>query len=465
MSLLKDTTIVALATPIGKAPLALIRLSGKNTFDIMEKIFQSKKNIKEALGHSILFGYIFNPQNNQYIDQVLVSIFKAPKSFTGEDMVEISCHGGCVIFQQIINLLLEKGALIAERGEFTQRAFFNQKIDLIQAESIHDLISSKSTQGTILALSSLKKNLGNHLQTIKKDILSLIAKIEVNIDYSEEDIEEWTPQDSSLLSTVLQKTRLLIKQAKQSQSMSLGYKVAIVGEPNAGKSSLLNKLLGEDRAIVSEIEGTTRDTIDISLTISNIPITFIDTAGLRATPQNAIEKIGIEKTYETLSNADLALIIHDVSNLKMDYIKNIIDKIAGLNIPFLIVFNKMDLIEKISPQNFKIPSIWKNNAIQISCHQDSSLSILEENLHSLLTKTNMNDSQFYINQRQESLLTSMAHFLEKAYVLIDSEGLESHSEIVSFHLQQAISQLSELYGENVQEDTLSTIFSQFCIGK
>jgi tRNA modification GTPase len=455
--IIRNETIVALATPLGYAPLALIRVSGEDTFSILEPLFESGKPLLQAIGNSILFGYIKDPQTGETIDQVLVSVFTSPKSFTGENMVEISCHGGVIIFQRILDLLIRHGCVMAKPGEFSQRAFFNHKIDLTQAESIHDLIFSRSQKANQMILNTLQKKLSQEMMSIKKDLLSLTAKIEVGIDYPEEDLEIFTLEDSDRFKKILEHVEKLIEQAQKSQTAYNGIKVAIVGSPNAGKSSLLNLILGQEKAIVSPTQGTTRDPIEATLTLEQLPVTFIDTAGIRENPDSDIEQIGIQKSNDIITGANLVLLLHDASNNNFDETQKIIDKLDAQKIAFELILNKADLP---SP-----PSLPVKNALFFSCKTKQGLNELLEILKEKLIKVNIEDTPFFINLRQMNLLKELSYTLRKAQTLLDQEDIESQLELFSFNLQQALNILATIDGSQIHEEILETIFSHFCVGK
>lgn len=457
--MIRNETIVALATPLGNAPLAIIRVSGEQCFSLVESIFQSNSSIQKSLGNTILFGYIQSPVSKMIIDQVLISVFKNPKSFTGEDMIEITCHGGMIIFQQIIHLLIDQGCVMAQPGEFSQRAFFNHKMDLPQAESIHELIFSKSDKANALILNTLKKQFTSKLSEVKEKILHLAAKIEVGIDYPEEDLEIWESEDTHQLQQLILTIKQWIDQAQKAQMIYQGLTIAIVGKPNAGKSSLLNYLLGEEKAIVSPFQGTTRDPVEASLNIDQMPITFIDTAGIREKPENEIESLGIQKSQAILLSADFVLILQDTLDLEWEETKKIKTMLDEEHRHYIIIINKIDLQ---APE--KIPS-FIDNYLSLSCKTGKGFENLLNLIKTKLPTLQSGDMQFFINMRQSLLLKDLYASLKEIETIIKIENMNEKLDIVSFQLQKSLKIIAETDGSQIHEDILETIFSHFCVGK
>ena len=350
------STIAAISTAPGIGGIGIVRLSGKDTFKIIEKIFVASKeeNIENIKGYTIKYGKIIHPENKKIVDEVLVSFFKAPKSYTTEDMCEINSHGGIVVIRQILEICLENGATIAEPGEFTKRAFLNGRIDLTQAEAVINIIEAKGKRELNSAINQLNGELKNNLNEIKINILDVLTNIEANIDYPEYDVEEVSQEKAKeKMKLVKNKLEKLLNSFEKGKILKDGINIAIVGKPNAGKSSLLNALLKEERAIVTEYEGTTRDTIEEFINVEGIPVKIIDTAGIRDT-ENAVERIGINKSREMIEKSDLVLAVFDNSNELNNEDRDILNLIK--NKKSIIILNKSDLVESEE----YIPSRIKN---------------------------------------------------------------------------------------------------------
>lgn len=457
-----SNTIAAISTATGNGGIGIIRMSGKKCFEILNKLFvPHNQNSSEIKGYTMKLGYIINPENNERIDEVIVSFFVAPKSYTTENMCEINSHGGTIVERKILELCLKNGADLAEPGEFTKRAFLNGRIDLTQAESVIDLINAKSNNEAKASMQQLEGGLSKKIKIIKNNILDIMADIEANIDYPEYDIEETT---NAKIKKVLEGVKLeLIKLSNSFEDGKLlreGVKTIIVGKPNAGKSSLLNTILKEDRAIVSEFAGTTRDTIEEFVNIKGVPLKLIDTAGIRKT-EDKIEEIGVNRAINLTENADLIIAIFDASKEldKEDFeILNIIkDKRT------IILLNKIDLGDKRLEQTEHLKK-YSENIIKISAKNEFGIDNLY-NLISDLFKTNE------INMNDGIIITNIRHKnqIDKAIISLD-EALESAScglptDIVSIPIKQIIYDLCVITGEDVTEDIINEIFSKFCLGK
>ena len=368
-----EKTIVAISTASGNGGIGIIRLSGRQSFDIIDKIFIPKNKSKEIKGYTIKYGNIINPQNNEIIDEVLVSYFISPKSYTTENMCEINSHGGAVVEKRILELCLQNGAELAEPGEFTKRAFLNGRIDLSQAEGIIELINSKTEMEAKESINQLEGSLSKKIKEIEKKMLDITVNIEVTIDYPEYDIEEVT-NNEALKS--LKDIHILLKNLENSfnkgKIIKDGIKTVIIGKPNAGKSSLLNTMLKEDRAIVSDIAGTTRDTIEEYLNIDGIPLKLIDTAGIRDT-DNTIEKIGVEKSKKLVKDADLVIAIFDISTNFDDDDRKIMSLIKDKKA--IILLNKVDIVNENKSNEEEIKELNKP-IIKISAKEEIGLDLL-----------------------------------------------------------------------------------------
>ena len=456
-----EKTIVAISTASGNGGIGIIRLSGKQTFDIVNKIFVPKNKSKEIKGYTIKYGNIINPNNNEIIDEVLVSYFVAPKSYTTENMCEINSHGGTVVEKKILELCLKNGAELAEPGEFTKRAFLNGRIDLSQAEGIIDLINSKTEMEAKESINQLEGSLSKKIKEIEKKMLDITVNIEVTIDYPEYDVEEVTNEEAL---KSLKNIHIMLKNLENSfnkgKIIKDGIKTVIIGKPNAGKSSLLNTMLKEDRAIVSDIAGTTRDTIEEYLNIDGIPLKLIDTAGIRDT-DNTIEKIGVEKSKKLVKDADLVIAIFDIStNFDNDdrKIMNLIkDKKA------IILLNKVDILKENKSNEEEIKELNKP-IIKISAKEEIGLDLLYNEIKKMfeLNEISSNNEILITNERHKNqIIKADKHILEGI------ETIEKHLpvDIISIYINQAMEDLGEITGENVSENIINEIFAKFCLGK
>ena len=426
----------------------------------MEKIFKAKnpEDITNIKGYTIKYGYIMD--NGKIIDEVLVSYFKSPKSYTTEDMCEINSHGGNVIMRKILELCLENGAELAEPGEFTKRAFLNGRIDLSQAESVIDIINAKTDGEVKEGVKQLEGYLKKSIKDIKNHVLDLMTNIEVSIDYPEYDTPEILEDDlRNKMEIILSKLKSLEKSFDNGKIIKEGIKTAIVGRPNAGKSSLLNAILKEERAIVTEYEGTTRDTIEEFVSINGIPLKLIDTAGIRDT-KNEIEKIGIEKSRKMAKEADLVILIIDSSKelTKEDYeILNIVNPKKTI-----VILNKMDLETKVNEKTEGISDF--KNVIKISALKQKGIDSLYEKISELfnLNEINLENETIITNERHKNLIKKAITNLNKA-----KESLNKNMpiDIIAISLKDMLSNLGEITGEEASEEIINEIFSRFCLGK
>lgn len=454
------STIAAISTAPGNAGIGIIRLSGDDCFKILQKIFKPK-NKGEIKGYIIKYGNIVKSENDEIIDEVLVSYFVAPKSYTKENMCEINSHGGIVVENQILEECLKNGAVLAEPGEFTKRAFMNGRIDLSQAEAVIDIINSKTEKEMMVAQRHLEGSLSKKIKDIQGEILNLMADIEASIDYPEYDIEETTNKKiNDTLNSVEEKLLKLKNSFENGKILKEGIKTAIIGKPNVGKSSLLNLILGENRAIVSDIEGTTRDTIEEYINIKGIPLKIVDTAGIRKT-NDEVEKIGVERSINNISNAELIIALFDDSRTFDDQDQKILDLIEGKKT--IILINKIDLGKNLIKENEKLKK-FKNNIIEFSTINETGLDKLYNKIEELF-KLNELDCE------NTEIITNNRHKQQILYALEDvvkgRESLETHMpvDITAICLKDILERLAEITGENVSEDIINEIFKKFCLGK
>ena len=456
-----EDTICAISTSTGNSGIGIVRLSGKDSFNIVEKIFKPKNKSKKIIGYSIKYGNIINPKNNKIVDEVLVSYFVHPKSFTTEDMCEINTHGGMIVEKEILNICLENGARLAEPGEFTKRAFLNGRIDLAQAEAIQDLISSKSKREAEESLNQLEGNLSKKLEEINKGLLDLMVNLNVLIDYPEYDIEEVSSMNAQKELTDIKGLLEKLEQSfEQGKILRDGVKTVIVGKPNSGKSSLLNTILKEDRAIVSSIEGTTRDTIEEFVTINGITLKIVDTAGIRDT-ENEIEKIGVDKSKKMAENADLIIAVFDLSRDLDNEDRFILDLIK--NKTSIIVLNKKD----IKNENEKLESYIKDLSkpiIKISAQTEEGIEDLYSEIVKLFEVNQIDSSNDILitNERHKNQIRKAKENVEKA---IESLEIGCPIDIITINIQEAMDDIGEILGTNVTEDIINEIFKRFCLGK
>lgn len=452
-------TIAGISTPRGEGGVGIIRISGTEAFEILEKIFipKSKKKIKELRNFSINYGHIYD--GKELVDEVMVSIMKAPNTYTREDVVEINCHGGFVITEKVLEVVLKNGARIAEAGEFTRRAFLNGRIDLTQAEAIIDIIHGKTEKAISLSLNQLRGDLKEQIEHLKKLILDVAAHINVVLDYPEEGIDDPLPQNLvDNLKEVVDTTNTLIASYDKGKLIKEGIKTGIVGKPNVGKSSLLNSILREERAIVTHIPGTTRDIIEEVVNLKGIPLILVDTAGIRKT-EDVVENIGVEKSKKILQEADLILFVVDGSRELDEEDFKIYDSIQSDKV--IGILNKID-VEKIADIS-KLTKIKK--WIEISAMKNIGIDEMEEKIYKHIISENIEDSSQKLtitNVRHKSALEKTKLSVENMFETIDG-GLPM--DLLAVDIKGALDSLSEITGEISSEDLLDHIFSNFCVGK
>ena len=432
-------TIAAISTPRGEGGIGIVRISGKESLSILCEIFKpkSRRNVSDIKSYTITYGHVFDGE--KLVDEVLVSVMKGPYTYTREDIVEINCHGGYIITEKVLELVLKKGAKLAEPGEFTRRAFLNGRLDLTQAESVMDIIHGKTEKSISLSLNQLRGDLKEQIGVLKKLLLDVAAHVNVVLDYPEEGIDEPLPVNlRDNLETVIKTTSRLIASYDKGKMIKEGVKTAIVGKPNVGKSSLLNSVLREERAIVTRIAGTTRDTIEEIVNIKGIPLVMIDTAGIRET-EDEVENIGVEKSKSLIKNADLVLFVLDASReLEPEDIEiyNRIesDKVIG-------ILNKIDIERKINIED------------------------LEDEIYEYVVSGQVEDSSEKLvitNVRHKSALEKTKQAVENILETID---MGYPMDLIAVDLNEALDSLSEVTGEISNEDLLDHIFSNFCVGK
>ena len=457
-----DDTIMAPATPSGAGAIAVIRVSGRDTFAIVEKVFfpKGKKKVSDAEGHTILFGRMMD--GDVMVDEVLVSVFRAPRSFTGEHSVEISCHGSTFIQKQILQLLGANGCRMARPGEYAMRAFLNKKIDLSQAEAIGDLIAASSAAAHKVAMHQMRGGFSRDLSDLRQQLMDFASLIELELDFAEEDVEfADRTQMTALVDRILSAISALIGSFELGNVIKEGIQVAIIGEPNAGKSTLLNALLNEERAIVSEIAGTTRDTVEDELTLDGIRYRFIDTAGIRHTT-DTIEGLGIERSYQKAAQADIVLFLFDASSYSMEKLNAEIGDLnarkSGMQDRLLLVANKVDRTSEDIGQKFK-----GFDFIPISAKERTGLDALIARLREHVDLSALQDDRTIVtNQRHVEALRAAAASLRDVLAGFDN-GVPS--DLVAIDIREALHHLGEITGQITTDDLLGNIFSRFCIGK
>jgi len=454
--------IAAISTPPGYGGIGIIRISGKDSFKIIEKIFKPKNKEKDKIkGYTMKYGKIFDFEG-KIIDEVLVTYFVSPKSFTTENMCEINSHGGPIVVKKILELCLENGARMAEPGEFTKIAFLNGRIDLAQSEAIIDMINAKTEKEQQASINQLEGNLSNKINEIREDIMQKIVDIEASIDYPEYDIEEITKGElRKMLERVNIKLKELESNFEKGKLIKDGIKMAIIGRPNAGKSSLLNAILNEDRAIVTEYEGTTRDIIEEFIVIEGIPIKVIDTAGIRNKTEDKIEQIGIEKAKEIAKNADLVIYIIDSSKKIEEEDKEILKLLKDKKV--IIVLNKQDLNTEISEETEEIKKINKPK-IKLSALKKDGIGQLYKEISEMfrLGEIIIDDSVTVTNERHKEIIKNAQKNTNDSINSIDKN---MPVDIIQISIKQTLEELGKITGNTVSEDIIDEIFKKFCLGK
>lgn len=455
--MISNDTICALATAQGVGAIAVIRLSGSQAIHITSKIFKGK-DLTEVASHTVHYGHILD--GTRVIDEVMVSVFRSPKSFTTEDVVEISCHGSVYIAEQILHLLMKNGARSAKPGEFTLRAFMNGRIDLAQAEAVADMIASNSAASLDLAIKQMRGGFSHQLKSLRTELVNFASLLELELDFAEEDVEF---ANRAQLISLIQKIQLLliplIDSFKLGNVMKNGVNTVIIGRPNAGKSTLLNALLNEERAIVSEIAGTTRDSIEETLNVQGVVFRFIDTAGLRKT-DDVIERIGVERSYDKIKDASVLLYVCDASTLTdVQTLIAEINEAEKFGVPYLFIANKADLL----PENLYQRIEQTKSCVILSAKNKTGINDLKSALFQTIAKDGVKEDQ--------TIVTNLRHYqslINANLSLTDVvTGIEQHisSELIALDIRKSLEALGEITGEVSNDEILGNIFSKFCIGK
>lgn len=458
---MSERTIAAISTAVGEAGIGIVRMSGDNSLDIAKKVFKDfkKESVEEFENRKLKYGYIFD--NDEMIDEVLLAYMKGPKTYTKEDIVEIYCHGGFIAVKKVLNLLLKNGAFIAERGEFTKRAFLNGRLDLSQAESVIDLIDAKTEKAYEASLLQLKGSVSSKVKKIKTKMLDLMARVEFSINFME-DYEDDLPLEPlyEKADVILSDLNELINSSNKGRILKEGIKTAIIGKPNVGKSSLLNALLKENRAIVTDIAGTTRDTIEESIDLGGVSINIIDTAGIRST-DDLVESIGVEKSRQIASESDLVIAIFDVSKPLDDEDKQIIELLKDKKV--IILLNKIDLDYMLDSSIIR-DAFPDENIIDVSIIENKGLKEIEDAILNMFFdgEIQVSNTTMITNIRHRDLLVKARDNIQNGIEDIKNGVPLDATEI---DLRNAFNQLGEITGETIEEDVLDKIFKDFCIGK
>lgn len=451
-------TIAAISTPRGEGGIGIIRISGDKSFEILERIFNTKNPNRDLGFYKFNYGFIHD--NGKIVDEVMAVRMKAPKTYTCEDVVEINCHGGHLISEKVLELVLKNGARHAEQGEFTKRAFMNGRIDLSQAEAVMDIIHGKTEKSISLSLEQLRGDLRDKIASFKKALLDVTAHVNVVLDYPEEGIDDPLPSNlRENLENVYAEADRLISSYDKGKKIKEGIKTVIAGKPNVGKSTLLNSLLKEERAIVTHIPGTTRDVIEEIINIKGIPLVLTDTAGIRKT-EDIVENIGVEKSKKFIENADLVLLVLDASRELESEDREVIEEIQNHNKKTIVLLNKIDLERKIELEEFNL-----ENILEISARDNIGIEDMEERIYSYIVEENVEDSSeklIITNIRHKTALEKTKDAIRNIFETIDA-GMPM--DLISVDLKEALDSLSEITGEISSEDILDHVFGNFCVGK
>lgn len=457
-------TIAAISTPMGEGAIAVVRLSGEEAIQIAGRLFKSisGKPLTEMASHTIHYGHLTDPKSGQVVEEVMATVMKGPKTFTKEDVVEINCHGGIVSVNRVLQLVLNHGARLAEPGEFTKRAFLNGRIDLSQAEAVMDLIRAKTDRAMNVALGQMEGRLSKLIRKLRQEILETLAHVEVNIDYPEyDDVEEMTHnmllEKASFVRDEIQK---LLQTSEQGKILREGLATVIVGRPNVGKSSLLNSLVHENKAIVTDIPGTTRDVIEEYVNVRGVPLRLLDTAGIRET-EDIVERIGVEKSRQVLKEADLILLVLNSSEQLTQEDRNLFKAIEGMDA--IVIVNKTDLPQQIEMDKVR-ELASEHRLVTTSLLEDRGVEELEEAIASLFFSGSIEagDITYVSNSRHIALLNQAHHAIEEA---IDGVHSGVPIDIAQIDLTRTWELLGEIIGDSVHESLIDQLFSQFCLGK
>jgi tRNA modification GTPase len=457
-------TIAAISTPMGEGAIAIVRLSGDEAFDIGAKVFRGMKgnSMKEFASHTIHYGHIIDPDTEQVVEEVMVSVMKGPKTFTREDIIEINCHGGLVSVNKVLQLVLKHGARLAEPGEFTKRAFLNGRIDLSQAEAVMDLIRAKTDRAMNVALNQMEGRLSKLIRKLRQEILETLAHVEVNIDYPEyDDVEEMTHgvlmEKSKRVRDEIDK---LIQTSEQGKILREGLSTVIIGRPNVGKSSLLNSLVHENKAIVTDIPGTTRDVIEEYVNVRGVPLRLVDTAGIRET-EDIVERIGVERSRQVLKEADLILLVLNYADELTHEDEQLFEAVKGMDV--IVIVNKTDLPQKIDLD--RVRELAKEHPlVTTALLEEEGIDELEEAISSLFFAGSIEsgDMTYVSNSRHIALLNQASQAINEA---INSVEMGTPIDIAQIDLTRTWELLGEIIGDSVHESLIDQLFSQFCLGK
>ncbi|MEC1374514.1 tRNA uridine-5-carboxymethylaminomethyl(34) synthesis GTPase MnmE [Heyndrickxia oleronia] len=457
-------TISAISTPMGEGAIAIVRLSGDQAIEITDKLFVgvSGKKLENVSSHTIHYGKIIDPTTDEVVEEVMVSVMKAPKTFTRENIVEINCHGGLVSVNRVLQLVLRYGARLAEPGEFTKRAFLNGRIDLSQAEAVMDLIRAKTDRAMNMALGQMEGRLSKLIQKLRQEILEVVAHVEVNIDYPEyDDVEEMSHRMlKEKANYVRDELKKLLQTAGQGKILREGLSTAIIGRPNVGKSSLLNSLVQENKAIVTDIPGTTRDVIEEYVNVRGVPLRLVDTAGIRET-EDIVEKIGVERSRKVLKEADLILLVLNYADDLTKEDEQLFEAVKGMDV--IVIINKTDLPQKIDMDKVKELSN-EHKVITTSLLEEKGVDDLEEAISSMYFQGSIeaSDLTYISNSRHIALIGQALDAIEDVL-----SGIEFGTpiDIIQIDLTRTWELLGEIIGDTVQESLINQLFSQFCLGK
>jgi len=458
---MEQDTIAAISTPVGEGAIAIVRLSGEQAIEIADSIYRGRKPLTQMDSHTIHYGKIYDEEKKRNIEEVMVSIMRGPTTFTRENVIEINCHGGLVSVNRVLELILSKGARLAEPGEFTKRAFLNGRIDLSQAEAVMDMIRAKTDKAMNVAMGQIEGRLSQLVQKLRQVLLEMIAHVEVNIDYPEYDAEEMTHQLLIEQSeTIKDEIEKLLLTSKQGKILREGIATAIIGRPNVGKSSLLNNLVHENKAIVTDIPGTTRDTIEEYVNVRGVPLQLVDTAGIRET-EDVVERIGVERSRKALKAADLILFLLNNNEMLTDEDYRLFDMIQSMNA--IIIVNKTDLEQRVDLNEIKQCAKGRP-VIATSLLKEQGIDQLEEAIASLFYETGIevNDLTYVSNVRHISLLKQAKQTIMDAIVSIE-EGLPV--DMAQIDIRRTWEILGEIVGDTVSDSLVDQLFSQFCLGK
>ncbi|PLS15789.1 tRNA uridine-5-carboxymethylaminomethyl(34) synthesis GTPase MnmE [Bacillus sp. M6-12] len=455
-------TIAAISTPMGEGAIAIVRLSGDEAIDIADKIYKGFKSLKQAASHTIQYGHLVNPKTGETVEEVMVSVMKGPKTFTRENVIEINCHGGLVSVNRVLQLVLANGARLAEPGEFTKRAFLNGRIDLSQAEAVMDLIRAKTDRAMNVALGQMEGRLSRLIRKLRQEILETLAHVEVNIDYPEyDDVEEMTHQMFiEKAASVKKELEHLLRTSEQGKILREGLSTVIIGRPNVGKSSLLNSLVHENKAIVTDIPGTTRDVIEEYVNVRGVPLRLLDTAGIRET-EDIVERIGVERSRAVLKEADLILLVLNYSDELTEEDLNLFKAVEGMDV--IVIVNKTDLPKKID-LNHVHEAAKQHKVVTTSLLEDQGVDQLEEAISSLFFAGSLEagDMTYVSNSRHIALLGQAKQAIDDAVEAIE---MGTPIDLVQIDFTRAWELLGEIIGDSVHESLIDQLFSQFCLGK